>query len=124
MLYTENKIKYKLLLNSTGVTVVCTFLDANSFTSTKSCIVVVHQRVNQLNSSGLLNIESYIFTREGDTASGFIKGLNLEEYQIGVIGGIRRVPSESNTGLSSMLDTSKYTKSCFSFRHAILSLYQ
>ena len=124
MLYTENKIKYKLLLNSTGVTVVCTFLNANSFTSTKSCIVVVHQRVNLLNSSGLLNIDSYIFTRDGATATGFIEGLNIDEYQIGVFGGYRRVPSESNTGLPSTLDTSKYTKSCFSFRHAILSLYQ
>ena len=113
MLYTGNKIKYKLLLNSTGVTVVCTIMDTNSFTSTKSCIVVVHQRVNLLNSSGLMNIDSYIFTRDGETATGFIEGLNLKEYQIGVIGGIRKVPSESNAGLSSMLATSKY--SCYLF---------
>ena len=98
-------IEYILVPNSTGVTVVCEFLDTNSITSTKSCIVVVHQHVNQLNSSGLLNIDSYIFTRDGDTASGFIEGLNLKEYQIGVIGGIRRVPSESNAGLPSTIDT-------------------
>ena len=82
---------------------------------TKSCIVVVHQRVDQLNSSGLINIEIYIFTRDGDTASGFIEGLNLEEYQIGVFGEIRKVSPETNAGLSSMLATSKYTKSCYLF---------
>ena len=94
-------IEYKLLSNSTGVAIVCEFVDTNSITSTQSCIVVVHQRVDLLNSSGLLNIDSYIFTRDGDTASGFIEGLNLKEYQIGVIGGVRKVPPESNAGLPS-----------------------
>ena len=52
------------------------------------CVAVVHQRVSQLNSSGLMNIESsHKFTRSGDTAYGCIEGVNLEQYQVGVIGG-------------------------------------
>ena len=48
-------------------------------------MAVVHQRISQLNSSGLMNIESsYKFTRSGDTASGCIEGVNLEDYQVGV----------------------------------------
>ena len=50
-------------------------------------MAVVHQRISQLNSSGLMNIESsHKFTRFGDTASGCIEGINLEDYQVGVIG--------------------------------------
>ena len=34
-----------------------------------------------------MNIESsHKFTRSGDTASGCIEGVNLEDYQVGVIG--------------------------------------
>ena len=48
-------------------------------------MVVVHQRIS---SSGLMNIEgSHKFTRSGDTAYGCIEGVNLEQYQVGVIGG-------------------------------------
>ena len=51
-------------------------------------MAVVHQRISQLSSSGLMNIEaSHRFTRSGDTAYGCIEGVNLEQYQVGVIGG-------------------------------------
>ena len=51
-------------------------------------MAVVHQRISQLSSSGLMNIESsHKFDRSGDTASGCIEGVNLTDYQVGVIGG-------------------------------------
>ena len=53
-----------------------------------NCVAVVHQRISQLSSSGLMNIESsHKFTRSGDTAYGCIEGVNLEQYQVGVVGG-------------------------------------
>ena len=56
--------------------------------STSDCVAVVHQRISQLSSSGLMNIESsHKFTRSGDTAYGCIEGVNLEQYQVGVLGG-------------------------------------
>ena len=54
-------------------------------------MAVVHQRISQLmiNSSGLMNIESsHKFIRSGDIASGCIEGVNLEDYQVGVVGGV------------------------------------
>ena len=54
--------------------------------STTHCVVVVHQRISQLSSSGLMNISSYRFNRSGNTAQGCIEGVNLTGYQIGVIG--------------------------------------
>ena len=64
------------------------------------CVAVVHQRISQLNSSGLMNIESsYKFTRSGDTASGCIGGVNLTEYQVGVIGAKESIViSQQNEG--------------------------
>ena len=51
-------------------------------------MVVVHRRISQVNASGLMNIESSNkFNRSGDTAYGCIEGINLEQYQIGIIGG-------------------------------------
>ena len=51
-------------------------------------MAVVHQRVSQLNFSGLMNIESsHKLTRSGDTASGCIEGVNMEDNQVGVVGG-------------------------------------
>ena len=51
-------------------------------------MAVIHQRISQLNSSGLMNIESsHKFTRSGDTASGCIEGVNLEDRQVGVVEG-------------------------------------
>ena len=51
-------------------------------------MVVVHRRISQLNNSGLMNIESSTkFNRSGDTAYGCIEGVNLEQCQIGIIGG-------------------------------------
>ena len=56
--------------------------------SATECVAVVHQQISQLSSSGLMNIESsHKFTRSGDTAYGCIEGVNLEQYQVGVIGG-------------------------------------
>ena len=71
---------------STGVCITCTFLDS----STTDCVSVVHQQISQLSSSGLMNIESsHKFTRSGDTAYGCIEGVNLEQYQVRVFGGMK-----------------------------------
>ena len=52
-------------------------------------MAVIHQRISQLSSSGLMNIESsHKLTRSGDTASGCIEGVNMEDYQVGVFGGL------------------------------------
>ena len=76
-------IAYTLQSTSTGVCITCTFLES----STTDCVAVVHQRISQLNSSGLMNIESsHKFTRSGDTASGCIEGVSLEDYKVGVVG--------------------------------------
>ena len=78
-------IEYQLQLSATGVCITCTFLDSSS----TDCVAVVHQRISQLSSSGLMNIESsHKFNRSGDTAYGYIEGVNLNQYQIGVVGGI------------------------------------
>ena len=79
---------YELHPTSTGVCITCTFLESSTATD---CVAVVHQRISQLNSSaGLMNIESsHKFTRSGDTASGCIEGVNLDDYQVGVVGGRR-----------------------------------
>ena len=56
--------------------------------SATDCVAVVHQQISQLNSSVLMNIESsHRFNRTGVTASGCIEGVNLMEFQVGVIGG-------------------------------------
>ena len=86
---------YKLQANSTGVHVNCTFLDS----STTHCVAVVHQRISQLSSSGLMNIESsHMFARLGDIAYGRIKGINLEQYQVGVVGVRIISPTEKSDG--------------------------
>ena len=84
-LHRHSLINYEVQSTSTGVCITCTFLES----STTNCVAVVHQRISQLNSSGLMNIESsHKFTRSGDTASGCIEGVNLEDYQVGVLGGV------------------------------------
>ena len=76
-------IEYELQPTFTSVCITCTFLDS----SATDCVAVVHQRISQLSSSGLMNIESsQKFNRFGDTASGCIEGVSLEMYQVGVIG--------------------------------------
>ena len=51
-------------------------------------MAVVHQRISQLSSSGLTNIESsHKFTGSGDAASGCIGAVNMDDYQVGVFGG-------------------------------------
>ena len=75
-------IEYELYPTSTGVCITCTFLD--SFAT--DCVAVVHQQISQLSCSGLLNIESsHKFNRSGDTAYGCIEGVDLEQYQVGVM---------------------------------------
>ena len=84
-LYRNSFINYKVQSTSTSICITCIFLES----STTDCVAVVHQRISQLNSSGLMNIESsHKFTRSGDTASGCIEGVNLEDYQVGVVGGV------------------------------------
>jgi hypothetical protein len=71
---------------SSGVCVTCNFMDNTS--APTYCVAVVHQRISQLSSSGLMNIESsHKFNRSGDTAYGCIDGISLEQYQVEVIGG-------------------------------------
>ena len=53
-------------------------------------MAVVHQRISQLSSSGLMNIDAYTFARLDDVAFGCIEDLNLTNYQVGVIRGMRR----------------------------------
>ena len=61
-------------------------------------MAVVHQRISQLNSSGLMNIESsHKLNRSGDTASGCIEGVNMEDYQMGVVGGRQAPPLITGT---------------------------
>lgn len=79
-------IEYELASNPDGVNVTCHFLDS----STTKCVVVVHSLIStSLNSSGLMDISSYLLNRSAgdDSANCVIKGVNLEEYQFGVIGG-------------------------------------
>ena len=104
-------IKYKLQSNSTSVCITCTFLD-NSATD---CVAVVHQRISQLSSSGLMNIESsHKFTRSGDTASGCIDGVNLEDYQVGVIDSSQIVIGTSTPGMCVFF-CQKYNRSHFAY---------
>ena len=95
-------IHYSLQSNSSGVCVTCAFLDS----STTDCVAVVHQRISQLNTSGLMNIESsHKFTRSGDTASGCIERVNLEDYQVGVIGGkqVQKIPQKGSQDYSTCI---------------------
>ena len=89
-------IVYELQATSTGVCITCTFLDS----SATDCVAVVHQQISQLSSSGLMNIESgHKLTRSGDTAYGCIEGVNLEQYQIGVINGEKIESNIESTGM-------------------------
>ena len=50
-------------------------------------MTVVHQRISRLSSDVLINIKSQRLNRSGDnTAYGCIEGMNLTDYQVGVIG--------------------------------------
>ena len=94
-----SSIQYALQSTSSGVCITCTFLES----STTDCVAVVHQRISQLNSNGLMNIESsHKFTRSGDTASGCIEGVNLEDYQVGII-AITQTISPTTNSLGSQL---------------------
>ena len=94
-------IEYSLQSTSTGVCITCTFPDSQSATD---CVAVVHQRISQLSSSGLMNIESsHKLTRSGDTASGCIEGVNMEDYKVGVVGGRRLSPIIKGTSTAVLL---------------------
>ena len=94
----EASIEYSLESTSSGVCITCTFLDS----SATDCVAVVHQRISQLSSSGLMNIESsHKFTRSGDTASGCIEAVNMDDYQVGVLGG-RQVEAAGNFNILSL----------------------
>ena len=54
------------------------------------CLTVVHQRVNS-KSLNIINSTRQL-TRSGDTASGCIEGVNMEDYQVGVVNGRRLYP--------------------------------
>ena len=71
---------YTLRPTSTGVCITCNLKNS----SATYCVVVVHQRISYLNCSGLIKLESSrIILRSGDSASGCIEGVNLEEFQVG-----------------------------------------
>ena len=79
----SSPIVYALHSNFTHVCITCMFMTG----TLTSCLVVVHQRISLLNSSGLMNIESsHMFTTSGDTAYGCIQ-TNLKEYKVGVVDG-------------------------------------
>ena len=81
----SSTITYDLHSNSTHVCVTCIFTSSTPWPT--NCLVVVHQRISQLSSSGLMNIESsHRFTRSGGTAYGCIQ-TNVKEYQVGVVDG-------------------------------------
>ena len=92
-------IKYELTSDSNhnGVNITCFFLDE----STTDCVVIVHRVNSALISSGVMNISSHVFTRSesGDSASGYIKGVNLQEYHFGVIGGELREDDVHTNGI-------------------------
>ena len=80
-------IEYSIQSTLDGVCITCDFKRKSS---ASDCLIVVHQRISQLNSSGLMNIEANWtrrFTHYDDTAYECITGLDLELYQIGVVGG-------------------------------------
>ena len=86
-------IEYEIQSISTGICISCTFLDS----STTGCVAVIHQRISQLSSSGLMNIESsHKFNRSGDTAYGCIEGIDMEQYQVGVVGDSLRFAMASS----------------------------
>ena len=104
----QPSIEYSLQNTSTGVCITCTFLDS----SATDCVAVVHQRISQLNSSGLMNIESsHMFSRTNDTASGCIEGINAEDYQVGAFGW-RKVVSPTSTPTGKCLRNYHYEIAC------------
>ena len=106
-------IEYEIQLNSTGVCITCTFLDS----STTDCVVVIHQQISQLNSSGLMNIiKSHKFIKYGNEACGCIE-VDMKKQQVGVIGGVRKTAIISSGRLCSdyvvLLDYIRTTLSTF-----------
>ena len=93
-----DSVVYSLESTSSGVCITCTFLDS----SATDCVAVVHQRISQLSSDGLTNIESnHKFTRSGDTAYGCIEAVNMDNYQVGVLG--KRQVQPAMTGIKVLI---------------------
>ena len=110
-------IEYELLPTSAGVCITCTFPDDSVLTD---CVAVVHQRVSQLGSSGLMNIESsHKFNRSGDTARRCI-GVDMDRHQVGVIGG-REVTVKATSKLySDYRDKKMFKKLIIKFYRACI----
>ena len=106
----QPSIEYSLQSTSTGVCITCIFLDS----SATDCVAVVHQRISQLNSSGLMNIESsHKLIRSGDTASGCIEGINLTDFQTGVIGAKKYTVSVQQGLAVRQIHACIYTPICY-----------
>lgn len=89
-------IEYNLKSTSSGVCITCTFPMESSATE---CVAVVYQRISQLSSSGLINIELiHQLPRSGDTAYGCIEGIDEDNYQVGVIGAVQVAIDLSENG--------------------------
>ena len=96
-------IIYDLHTTLDGVCITCNFWNN---TATNYCVVIVHQKVSQLNSSGLVQIESsHKLVRSGVIASGCIEGVNLEDYQVGVIGATQQLKREESMALNKVISS-------------------
>ena len=105
--------EYQVHPTSAGVCVNCTFLDNDS----TGCVAVVHQRISQLSSSGLMNIKSsHKFNRSGDTVTVYecIEEVNMTVYQIGVF---------SLVEVASTPPTSKHHSFCVQVDISLKLLY-
>ena len=105
-------IEYDLIRTSSGVCISCTFPKDSSSTG---CVAVVHQRISGVNSTGLVNIlASHKFNRSisDDTAHGCIEGINLEQYQVGVVGG-KMTMEPNGKSLIILLHIGRYEPSIF-----------
>ena len=58
-------------------------------------MVVVHQQISQLNSSGLTIVNVHRFKRYDKEAFGCIEGLDLMYYQVGVVRAVRASQTKS-----------------------------
>ena len=96
MKQSDVSVQYELQETPSCLKVLCMFMDS----STTDCVAVVHQRISQPSSSGLMNIESsHKFNRSGDTAYGCISQVDLQQFQVGVVGG--RLVAKSLAGKDS-----------------------
>ena len=62
--------------------VECRFLDGNPDTV---CVVVIHQQLNQLSPSGLIEIQTQMLTRVGDSSSRLFEEISFDKHTVAVI---------------------------------------